>query len=137
MRSIHRLRHFIPKFPPKSSCTSFHPRLSSIPSKTLCTSAIILSSTDSTSSSKDNNDNKITINLSSKAVMHQNQNDPHVGHYERNFITKLRAMDEFLLKDQDLKGLRFTQRRSPNEFDPPITGIYDDAKDNSVSRKCL
>ena len=69
--------------------------------------------------------------------MHQNQNDPHIGHYERNFITKLRAMDEFLLKDQDLKGLRFTQRRSPNEFDPPLTGIYDDAKDNSVSRKCL
>ena len=116
MRSVYRLRHFIPKFPKQASCT-FHPRLS-IPSKTFCTSAIIMSSTDSSSK-----DNKITINLSSKAVMHQNQNDPHVGHYERNFITKLRAMDEFLLQDKDLKGLRFTQRRSPNEFDPPITGI--------------
>ena len=128
MRSIHRLRHFIPKFPKLQASCTFHPRLS-IPSKTLCTSAIIMSSSDSSSSK----DNKITINLSSKAVMHQNQNDPHVGHYERNFITKLRAMDEFLLQDQDLKGLRFTQRRSPNEFDPPITVYW--RKD--VERKSL
>lgn len=40
---------------------------------------------------------------------------------ERNFITPIRAMTDFLLKPTDLDGLRKTKRRSPYENDPPIT----------------
>ncbi|KAK6630276.1 hypothetical protein RUM44_004943 [Polyplax serrata] len=40
---------------------------------------------------------------------------------ERNFITPVRAMTDFLLKPSDLEGLRKTKRRSPYENDPPIT----------------
>ena len=40
---------------------------------------------------------------------------------ERNFITPVRAMADFLLKPSDLEGLRKTKRRSPYENDPPIT----------------
>ncbi|KDR19826.1 Zinc transporter 9 [Zootermopsis nevadensis] len=40
---------------------------------------------------------------------------------ERNFITPLRAMTDFLLKPSDLEGLRKTKRRSPYENEPPIT----------------
>lgn len=40
---------------------------------------------------------------------------------ERNFITAVRAMSEFLLKPSDLENLRQTKRRSPFENEPPIT----------------
>lgn len=40
---------------------------------------------------------------------------------ERNFITPSRAMSDFLLKPTDLETLPKTKRRSPYEFDPPIT----------------
>ncbi|XP_045615724.1 proton-coupled zinc antiporter SLC30A9, mitochondrial isoform X2 [Procambarus clarkii] len=40
---------------------------------------------------------------------------------ERNFITAIRAMSEFLLKPSDLENLRKTKRRSPFENEPPIT----------------
>jgi len=40
---------------------------------------------------------------------------------ERNFITPVRAMSDFLLKPSDLEGLRKTKRRSPYESEPPIT----------------
>lgn len=40
---------------------------------------------------------------------------------ERNFITPVRAMNEYLLKPQDLTDLRKFQRRSPYEDAPPIT----------------
>lgn len=40
---------------------------------------------------------------------------------ERNFITPVRAMSDFLLKPSDLEGLRKTKRRSPIENEPPIT----------------
>ncbi len=40
--------------------------------------------------------------------------------YDRNFITAVRAMGDFCLKSDDLKDLRMTTRRSPNEVDPPI-----------------
>ncbi|KAK8735975.1 hypothetical protein OTU49_005146 [Cherax quadricarinatus] len=40
---------------------------------------------------------------------------------ERNFITAVRAMSEFLLKPSDLENLRKTKRRSPFENEPPIT----------------
>ncbi|KAJ8679616.1 hypothetical protein QAD02_015403 [Eretmocerus hayati] len=40
---------------------------------------------------------------------------------ERNFITPIRAMSDFLLKQADLESLPKTKRRSPYEFEPPIT----------------
>ncbi|XP_076375738.1 solute carrier family 30 member 9 isoform X2 [Megalopta genalis] len=40
---------------------------------------------------------------------------------ERNFITPVRAMSDFLLKPSDLEDLPKTKRRSPYEFEPPIT----------------
>ena len=40
---------------------------------------------------------------------------------ERNFITPARAMSDFLLKPADLESLPKTKRRSPYEFEPPIT----------------
>jgi len=40
---------------------------------------------------------------------------------ERNFITPVRAMSDFLLKPSDLEDLRKTKRRSPYENEPPIT----------------
>lgn len=40
---------------------------------------------------------------------------------ERNFITPVRAMADFLLKPSDLESLPKTKRRSPYEFEPPIT----------------
>ena len=46
--------------------------------------------------------------------------DSHVGHYERNFITATRAMQDFLLKPEHLVSLRVTTRRSPNENAPSV-----------------
>jgi len=40
---------------------------------------------------------------------------------ERNFITPIRAMNDFFLKSSDLDMLRKTRRRSPYENEPPIT----------------
>ncbi|KAF7283545.1 solute carrier family 30 member 9 [Rhynchophorus ferrugineus] len=40
---------------------------------------------------------------------------------ERNFITPVRAMSDFLLKPSDLESLPKTKRRSPYESEPPIT----------------
>ncbi|KAB7501046.1 hypothetical protein Anas_05857 [Armadillidium nasatum] len=40
---------------------------------------------------------------------------------ERNFLTAIRAMSEFLLSPEDLEDLRKTNRRSPFENEPPIT----------------
>lgn len=40
---------------------------------------------------------------------------------ERNFITPVRAMQDFLLKSNDLAGLRKTMRRSPHADEPPIS----------------
>jgi len=39
--------------------------------------------------------------------------------YDRNYITELRALNEYLLEPSDLTGLRMTVRRSANETDPP------------------
>lgn len=39
----------------------------------------------------------------------------------RNFITPIRAMNEYLLKPNDLNDLRKFQRRSPYANEPPIT----------------
>ncbi|XP_046688137.1 zinc transporter 9-like [Homalodisca vitripennis] len=43
---------------------------------------------------------------------------------ERNFITPVRAMSDFLLKPSDLENLRATKRRSPYENEPPITVFW-------------
>lgn len=51
---------------------------------------------------------KIRVDLSATSV-------------ERNFITPIRAMSDFLLKSSDLENLRATKRRSPYENEPPIT----------------
>ena len=49
-----------------------------------------------------------------------NEQEEMIGYYDRNFITAMRAMQDFLLRPQDIKDLRMTTRRSPNERDPPI-----------------
>ncbi|KPJ01953.1 Zinc transporter 9 [Papilio xuthus] len=43
---------------------------------------------------------------------------------ERNFITPMRAMTEYLLKQSDLESLPKVLRRSPYESEPPITVHY-------------
>ncbi|CAG9792013.1 unnamed protein product [Diatraea saccharalis] len=43
---------------------------------------------------------------------------------ERNFITPIRAMTEYLLKQSDLESLPKVLRRSPYESEPPITVYY-------------
>lgn len=43
---------------------------------------------------------------------------------ERNFITPMRAMTEYLLKQSDLEMLPKVLRRSPYEAEPPITVYY-------------
>ncbi|OWR53144.1 Zinc transporter 9 [Danaus plexippus plexippus] len=43
---------------------------------------------------------------------------------ERNFITPMRAMTEYLLKQTDLETLPKVLRRSPYESEPPITVHY-------------
>lgn len=40
---------------------------------------------------------------------------------ERNFVTPVRAMNEYLLKPADLETLRKIQRRSPYDDTPPLT----------------
>ena len=40
--------------------------------------------------------------------------------YDRNFITAVRAMHDFLLKPDHLSGLRVTSRRSPHDNAPPL-----------------
>lgn len=44
-----------------------------------------------------------------------------ISSLERNFITPVRAMSDFLLKPSDLESLPKTKRRSPYEREPPIT----------------
>ncbi|KAM0727586.1 Proton-coupled zinc antiporter SLC30A9, mitochondrial [Formica fusca] len=47
--------------------------------------------------------------------------DKSTSSLERNFITPVRAMSDFLLKPSDLESLPKTKRRSPYELEPPIT----------------
>ena len=57
---------------------------------------------------------------SSSSSSSDNEQEEMIGYYDRNFITAMRAMQDFLLRPQDIKDLRMTTRRSPNERDPPI-----------------
>lgn len=47
--------------------------------------------------------------------------DLSAAYVERNFITPVKAMSDFLLKPSDLESLPKTKRRSPYENEPPIT----------------
>lgn len=51
----------------------------------------------------------------------RNKVDKSTSSLERNFITPVRAMSDFLLKPSDLESLPKTKRRSPYELEPPIT----------------
>ncbi|CAL7936861.1 unnamed protein product [Xylocopa violacea] len=56
-----------------------------------------------------------------KKVKKRTKMDKSASSLERNFITPVRAMSDFLLKPSDLENLPKTKRRSPYEFEPPIT----------------
>ncbi|XP_075544807.1 solute carrier family 30 member 9 isoform X1 [Dermacentor variabilis] len=57
-----------------------------------------------------------------KAVSgHRRKLDVTKDYTERNFVTPVRAMSDYLLKPSDLEGLRMVHRRSPYEDAPPIT----------------
>lgn len=71
----------------------------------------------STSGQKDaTNETNATGNM----VRVDSPNKPNIS-YDRNFITTTRALTDFMLKPTDLKSLRVTTRRSPNEVDPPLS----------------
>lgn len=84
----------------------------------------------STQSTTDGGDDSLAGESSSKKVyslreMQQRsqpgQDEPTSRlHYDRNFITAVRAMHDFLLKPEHLAGLRVTSRRSPNDYEPPL-----------------
>lgn len=57
----------------------------------------------------------------SKKVKKKIRVDKSTSSLERNFITPVRAMSDFLLKPSDLESLPKTKRRSPYEYEPPIT----------------
>ncbi|KAL0134757.1 hypothetical protein PUN28_001493 [Cardiocondyla obscurior] len=57
----------------------------------------------------------------SKKVKRKIRVDKTTSSLERNFITPVRAMSDFLLKPSDLETLPKTKRRSPYELEPPIT----------------
>ena len=60
--------------------------------------------------------------LSSTDLKEDSESEEQALHLDRNFITALRAMKEFLLKPEDLVGLRVTSRRSAKDgyIDLPI-----------------
>ncbi|EFN83131.1 Zinc transporter 9 [Harpegnathos saltator] len=67
--------------------------------------------------SKESSKNDITLKKAKKRI----KVDKSTSSLERNFITPVRAMSDFLLKPTDLETLPKTKRRSPYELEPPIT----------------
>ncbi|KYN38207.1 Zinc transporter 9 [Trachymyrmex septentrionalis] len=59
--------------------------------------------------------------VTSKKAKKKVRVDKSTSSLERNFITPVRAMADFLLKPTDLETLPKTKRRSPYELEPPIT----------------
>lgn len=59
--------------------------------------------------------------LAKSAAKKRKRVDLSAASVERNFITPVRAMSDFLLKPSDLESLPKTKRRSPYESEPPIT----------------
>ena len=93
----------------------FRPVLLAVPKNQL---ACLLMSTSNPSQNSNTNQSK---NQAVMVVKRQSDLDFHpLGHYERNFITALRAMEDFLLKPEHLVGLRATTRRSPSENTLPV-----------------
>lgn len=66
-------------------------------------------------------DSKETATEESKKAKKRLRVDRSTSSLERNFITPVKAMTDFLLKPTDLESLPKTKRRSPYEFEPPIT----------------
>lgn len=67
-----------------------------------------------------NNEKTLTSPLPKETATSVSSNSSKNG-MERNFITPVRAMNDFFLKPSDLELLRKTRRRSPYESEPPIT----------------
>lgn len=67
-----------------------------------------------------NNNNLLFLILVKKRLLI----DFSASYTERNFITPMRAMTEYLLKQSDLESLPKVLRRSPYESEPPITVYY-------------
>ncbi|GJQ78810.1 hypothetical protein Trydic_g2652 [Trypoxylus dichotomus] len=63
----------------------------------------------------------VKVIQAAKPVKKRKRVDFTVSSLERNFITPVRAMSDFLLKPSDLESLPKTKRRSPYEQEPPIT----------------
>ncbi|KAF2367247.1 Cation efflux protein [Trinorchestia longiramus] len=70
-----------------------------------------------------------------KRVMPRTKEKQSMVSMERNFITAIRAMTEFLLKPSDLEGLRKTKRRSPFENEPRITVYWMKDVENKAIEK--
>lgn len=66
---------------------------------------------------------KVVAKAAESALQKQKKKrvDPSISTVQRNFITPVRAMSDFLLKPSDLESLPKTKRRSPYECEPPIT----------------
>ncbi|GFX68462.1 zinc transporter 9 [Trichonephila clavipes] len=69
---------------------------------------------------KDDKQKNAAKSLSTKRKEERKKMDYTKSFTERNFITPLRAMNEYLLKPGDLEKLRKITRRSPFEDNPPI-----------------
>ncbi|XP_065339223.1 proton-coupled zinc antiporter SLC30A9, mitochondrial [Cloeon dipterum] len=94
----------------------------------ICFSRIFSSSTEKPVDDVGNEpkpEEKVTVKLKevvAKALPKRRQRvDSSATSLERNFVTPLRAMNDFLLKQNELDELRKIQRRSPFENEPPIT----------------
>ena len=105
MRSILRIRPVLLRIPCSNSQKGVK--------RTLTLTPIILDTSEpiNPQESKPPNDTKSVVVMKNPGF----ENDPHVGHYERNFITATRAMQDFMLRPEHLVGLRATTRRSPVE----------------------
>ena len=107
MRSITRLKPMLFKLAPV-------PRLLNTRTTCLLIRTLTLSSSV-VSKSKDSTEEPKSIMVLEKPP----EPEPAVS-YERNYITAMRAMQEFHLKPDNLVGLRVTTRRSPSENALPI-----------------
>ena len=78
----------------------------------------------STKGADDSADKKTVYSL--REIQHQKltvgggAESPDKPYYDRNFITTVRAMHDFLLKPEHLAGLRVTSRRSPHTDEKPL-----------------
>ncbi|KAF8791416.1 proton-coupled zinc antiporter SLC30A9, mitochondrial-like [Argiope bruennichi] len=73
-----------------------------------------------TQGTKSEEEKEAAKSLSQKRKEERQKMDLSKKFTDRNFITPLRAMNEYLLKPSDLECLRKTTRRSPFEDNPPI-----------------